>query len=107
MYDTATHTRLHSETKADAPHFLLENLRSHAGSQLGAATVAGSSPLLQIEVSAAVLFRDVQIMNRVSLINLLVSALIVGLYYLDRNVLPYIRCLMQIFLAFRDSLSSH
>ena len=45
VYDTKTHTRLHSETKVDAPHFFLNNLRSHAGSEEGA------TPLLQIEVS--------------------------------------------------------
>ena len=49
MYDTKTRKRLHSETKSDAPHFFLRNLRPQAPTDEVAA--AGASPLLQIEVS--------------------------------------------------------
>ena len=37
----------------------------------------------------------------------LVSVLIVGLFYGAKNVLFYTRCMMQHFLAFRDSPSYH
>ena len=49
MYDTKTRKRLHSETKSDAPHFFLRNLRPQASAD--EVTAAGTSPLLQIEVS--------------------------------------------------------
>ena len=50
MYDTKTRKRLHSETKSDAPHFFLRNLRPQAPAD-EVAGAAGASPLLQIEVS--------------------------------------------------------
>ena len=56
MYDTKTRKRLHSETKSDAPHFFLRNLRPHDATPDGVAADGTSPPLLQIEVSHEVSF---------------------------------------------------